>query len=350
MKKLTLYILSIALMLSIAVAQEPQMGSEGTVVVAAPETLAPAGFGGTDGVFRFVVVGDVLAKGLGAGLTRLTDIDQRFETVNRFNESSGLARVEVYDWTAALPKILGASEVDGVVVLLGTNDRQPIRVGGRRVEFGTPEWLSVYTSRIDAMLAEIKSRGARAFWVTLPPMAKPLFDQDMKTISALHGARAAAAGVTVIDIRPSFSTPEGTMLWQDTDANGNPRRLRTREGIAFTRQGNDVVADLVMKAILAAVTGEQPAVAAAVPTAEPDTPQAPMFGQAGLDDVAVAIDAATITRDAPKPEAVVVAEKNTRFDFVPAANTSAAQLYSGGTAPVAPAGRFDDFAVVLPTE
>jgi uncharacterized protein len=332
-----------------ALAQEPQMGSEGTVTQSAASD-ALQGFGGTDGVFRFVVVGDVLAKGLGAGLTRLTTIDQRFETVNRFNESSGLARVEVYDWTVALPKILTASEVDGVVVLIGTNDRQPIRVGEQRFEFGTPEWTAAYEARVDGLLGVIKAAGAKAFWVNLPPMAKPNFDADMKVISDLQSARVVAAGVNFIDIRPIFSSADGAMLWQDTDPNGNPRRLRTREGIAFTRQGNDVVADVVMKAMLAAVSEDAPKLPDAAPVVATEA-ATPMFGQAGIDDVAMAIDAKTIEREKPAPKAVVVSvPQNTQFNFVPEPNSSAEQLYRDGVTTTAPVGRFDDFSAVVAAE
>ena len=50
----------------------------------------------------------------------------------RFNEESGLARPEVYDWPATVPKILASNAYDVIVVMLGANDRQTIRDGEQR--------------------------------------------------------------------------------------------------------------------------------------------------------------------------------------------------------------------------
>ena len=74
------------------------MGSEASVDAVAPVVATPDGFGGADGIYRILVVGDSLAGGLGAGMARVVQDDPRYEIVNRFNELSGLARPEFYDW------------------------------------------------------------------------------------------------------------------------------------------------------------------------------------------------------------------------------------------------------------
>ena len=78
-------------------------------------------------VTRILVLGDAIGGGLGAGLTRVAEASGEYEVSNRFNEESGLARPEVYDWTATVPKILGSNAYDVIVVMLGANDTQPIR-------------------------------------------------------------------------------------------------------------------------------------------------------------------------------------------------------------------------------
>jgi hypothetical protein len=85
-------------------------------------------------VTRVLVLGDAIGGGLGAGLTRVAEPSGEYEVSNRFNEQSGLARPEVYDWTATVPKILGSNAYDVIVVVLGANDTQPIRQeGGVRI-------------------------------------------------------------------------------------------------------------------------------------------------------------------------------------------------------------------------
>ena len=80
-----------------------------------------------DATKRILVIGDALSGGLGAGLVRLTESEQKFEVTFRPNKSSGLARIAIYDWAATLPSILEANDYWGVVILIGSNDRRDIQ-------------------------------------------------------------------------------------------------------------------------------------------------------------------------------------------------------------------------------
>ena len=43
-----------------------------------------------------------------------------------------------------------------IVVMLGANDRQMIRSGDMRSDFGTPEWTAAYTSQANLLLDQAK--------------------------------------------------------------------------------------------------------------------------------------------------------------------------------------------------
>src|SRR4051812_36770804 len=51
--------------------------------------------------YNVFVLGDSLAGGLGAGMTRLAQNDPEIVMDGRFKEDSGLARPEFYDWNEA---------------------------------------------------------------------------------------------------------------------------------------------------------------------------------------------------------------------------------------------------------
>lgn len=135
-------------------------------------------------------------------------ISIRIEVVNRANEASGVARPEVYDWAAAIPKILKSSPFDAVVVMMGINDYRPIKVGELRFEPGTPEWSNAYKANMDAILASITGNGARVYWVTLPPMQSEEFETQMKMVSSLQRERIVTGGHALLDVRPALVTPE----------------------------------------------------------------------------------------------------------------------------------------------
>ncbi len=351
-----------------AMAQEPGSIPEPNEVTEQlpPQPLPEAGlvaaveapserFGGADGVFRFVVVGDPLARGLGAGLERLTDLDPRFEVVNRFNEASSVARPEIYNWPAAIPKILKSSSFDAVVVFMGVNDLRPIKVGDTRVELGTPEWTEAYKANVDQVLASIKDNGARVYWVTLPPMQKPEFEAQMQMISGLQRERVVSAGLALVDIRAVLLNPDGSYMLGDLDAKGKPRRLRAKDGINFTRVGNDYLADLVMGALRkgenvpelqSAKDEEKPAepqIAVALPAAS-----SPLLGQSGVDEVELTYEATALAKEVPQQLAPDLSNAG-KLGLKIARNSLAQRFYRSGEVLGVPYGRFDDYSVKGPT-
>ncbi len=333
--------------------QKPQ--PEAMLVPATAENAPGDRFGGEDGVFRFVVVGDGLAVGLGAGLERLTELDPRFEVVNRAKANSGVARPEIYDWPLNIPKFLKASSFDAVVVLMGANDIRAIKVGEARVEPGTPEWSTAYKANVDRILATIKENGARAYWVTLPPMQKPEFDAQMQVVSGLQRERVVTAGVALIDIKGVLSNADGSYMIGDLDAKGKIRTLRSKDGISFTRQGNDFLAGLVMAAIrkaekvpdLQSVKDDPLAVETQVAVAVPSS-ASPLFGQQGVDGADMSFEADVLAKEQPQkitPDLSNAGKLGLRISR----NSLAQRFYRTGEALGVPYGRFDDFSVSGPT-
>lgn len=332
--------------------QQPAAPAPEAVVVAPAQVLAPGQrFGGDDGVFRFVVVGDALARGLGAGLERVTDLDPRFEVVSRFNEASGVSRPEVYNWPGAIPKILRSGKFDAVVAFMGVNDMRPIKTGETRVEVGTPEWTTAYKNNMDNLLASAVSNGARVYWVTLPPMQKPEFEAQMQTIAALQRDRVVSGNQILIDIRPPLLTPEGGFLMGDLDADGKPRRLRAKDGINFSRQGNDFLANMVMGAIrkaenvpeLQAANGEEPLPETQVAVALPSS-TSPLFGQQGVDGATMSFEADALAKEVPQKITPDLSNAG-KLGLKIARNSLAQRFYRTGEAIGVPYGRFDDFSV-----
>jgi uncharacterized protein len=343
----------------------PLMGSEADPgqLSASVQTDAPVelstGIGGSDNVFRILVVGDALAGGFGAGVTRTLEGDPLFEVANRFNESSGLARPEIYDWSLAAPKILTTREFDAVLVHVGVNDRQPIRTGDKRLSFKSSEWEAAYRQQVNALLGGLSGLGVRIYWVALPPMADPEFDADMQYLNGIFSEAVTDKGGTFIDLRKDLTAPDGRYLDRGLDEAGLERKLRSRDGITFMKLGNNKMGQLLVGAIKASLSagqsGAQPgAVVIAEPGKEDSAPgkQAfgvPQFGQQGLDGGDVAFtpnlaasagasgdsigQSASMAEMAPQAVVVVTGSK-------------ADALFKQGLSPEPVQGRFDDFGIV----
>lgn len=307
-------------------------------------------------IIEILSIGDAIGGGLGAGLSRVAEPSGDYDVSVRFNEESGLARPEVYDWAATLPKILEGNAYDVIVVMLGANDRQMIRDGGQRYDFNTPEWTAAYRKQVDRLLDQLAASKARIIWVSEPPMADPDYDAAMRIISDIQRERVTARGMSFLDIRPQFSNPDGSYTDVMKTDTGATIKLRGRDGVSFFKNGNNRIGELVLAAIAAAPAPE------AEKTAAQDSPEAaksdreikldavPLFGQAVMDGEAYTVQPEGVTANAMLlaagdlgPEAAL----KTLRDIAPP-GSGAERLFKLGSPAAAPAGRADDFTAPVP--
>ena len=296
---------------------------------------------------RILVMGDALGGGLGAGLARVAEPGGDYEVSVRFNEESGLARPEVYDWPATVPKILQSNAFDAIVVMLGANDRQVIRADGVRHPFNSPGWVEVYKAQLDLLLDELAASGARIVWAGPPPMKDPEYDAAVVIISVLQRERVEARGFTFIDMREHLSGPAGGFTDIGEDDTGTVTKLRGRDGISFFKAGNNLMGQIVLTALEKAGEAE-PRAAAGKPAPEPDEKASlvPVFGQSLMNGEAYVVQPEGVTANAVvlagaglNPEAAL----RTLREITPK-GSAAQQLFTRGEAGPAPSGRADDFA------
>lgn len=334
-----------ALVQAQSIENAPIMGSQSTEeVIQQP----------VDDTYRILVIGDALAGGLGAGLSRMAESEPRFEIVNRFQETSGIARPEVYDWAESLPKIMEGKEFKAVVVLLGANDRQPIREGDFRLVFNTPEWTAAYEAKVDELLDVLNGSGVKVFWVSIPPMGDAKYDADMQILAALQKQEVQSKGQIYVDLRSAFLGPDGNYTDKGPDDTGEVRKLRSRDGVTFFKQGNNRFGQLLLAEINRVIgagqleTAPTPAPVIALPT--PGVAVVPMFGQKNIDGTSVTFqpDGKLISELSRVLAGNIVVRAISRSDIVP--GSEAEKLFILGQAQPAPAGRFDDFSYAKPVE
>ena len=295
-------------------------------------------------VTRVLVLGDAVGGGLGAGLTRVAEASGDYEISNRFNEQSGLARPEVYDWPATVSTILDSNAYDVIVVMLGTNDTQPIRQEGERIPFGGEGWAEAYAGQVDRLLDELSASGAQIIWMGPPPMREPDYDAAVRQIAAIQRARVEARGLTFIDIRPDLSDSAGRYAETGPDDTGTVRRLRGRDGISFYKAGNNLMGRVVLTAI---ESGGAAGPAAAQRAADQEQARlVPIFGQVLMNGEAYTVQPEGVTANAVMLAGAglgsAAALKALR-DIAPEGST-AQKLFRRGEAPPAPPGRADDFS------
>lgn len=186
---------------------------------------------------KILVVGDFAAGGLAWGLDQTFADEPKITVVDRSNNSSGLVRDDFYDWNKQLPTILNEVKPDVVVVLMGANDRQQMRVGKDRLTPHSDDWEKAYVSRLAGINDTLKVFGRPFFWVSAPPMRAASALHDMTYLNGLYKAALVKSGGHYIDIWNGFTDDNGNYTSSGPDVDGQLRALRSSDGINFTRAG-----------------------------------------------------------------------------------------------------------------
>ena len=189
-----------------------------------------------------LVVGDFLAGGLAEGLETVYAADPAVRIVDRANGSSGFVRDDYYDWPARIGTIIDEEKPAVVIAMLGSNDRQAMRVDGASENVRTEKWDAEYASRSSRFVAEVTSRKIPLVWVGLPSFRFAKMSSDMIAFNDIHRGVAEAAGGAFVDIWDGFVDENGAFVTNGPDINGQPVRLRAADGINFTEAGKRKIA------------------------------------------------------------------------------------------------------------
>jgi uncharacterized protein len=139
------------------------------------------------------------------------------------------------------------------------------------VEFREERWVELYAKKIDEMIAVTKSKGVPVLWVGLPAVRGAKATADMLFLDSLYREAAAKAGITYVDVWDGFVDEAGRFLQQGPDFEGQIRRLRSYDGVYFTRPGARKLAHYVEREITRLLAGRSAPIA--LPS-EPATPDA----------------------------------------------------------------------------
>ncbi len=271
-----------------------------------------------DAPVKVVVMGDANADWLAYGLEDAFSEKAEIGIVRKHRTDSGLIRYEQRrdsEWPQVAREIIAAEKPKFIVMMIGNNDRQSIRetapppaaanvqpaqpaqanpptppdlerqpveqqhphptpakarqVGYGPWEFQTEKWEVAYIKRIDATIAAVKSAGVPVIWVGLPSQRGTKATEDSSYLNELYRSRAEKAGITYVDIWEGFVDEEGKFSSQGPDYLGQTRRLRTSDGVYFTKYGARKLALYVEREIERSLNSQRIPVALTVP-AEPE--------------------------------------------------------------------------------
>lgn len=243
--------------------------SEGATSLAAtgPRDETPAIVEKSADARAILVVGDFVAGGLAEGLFEALAVNPALRIVERTNGSSGFVRDDFYTWPVEIATMIAAEKPAAVVVMLGANDRQQMKVGQVREQPLTDAWKGEYARRVAAFATAVNAAGAPLIWVGQPSFKSASMANGMIALNDIFRAESTKAGATYVDIWDGFVDASGAYAATGPDIAGQPARLRANDGINLTKAGRRKVAFYVEKPLgkLLGAPTTTPAIAVAVP-------------------------------------------------------------------------------------
>jgi hypothetical protein len=204
------------------------------------------------------------------------------------------------------------------------------------IEFREDRWVELYAKKIDEMIGILKSKGAPVLWVGLPAVRGAKTTSDMLFLDSLYREASAKAGITYVDVWDGFVDEAGRFLQQGPDFEGQIRRLRSYDGVYFTKPGARKLAHYAEREITRLLASRSGPIALPSEPAIPDTNAQP--GQPAPRPLAgpiLPLVASSVGTDQ------LLGGPESR----PAAiDALVARTLVKGEALAAPAGRADDFA------
>ena len=343
-----------------------------------------------------VVVGDANADWLAYGLEDAFSENPEMGIVRKHRTDSGLiyyGRRDV-EWPQAVREIIAAEKPKFIVMMIGNNDRQLIREkapaaarpGAPKAnaaqqaaapaatpaapaqpadpeqqpdeekapevpanatpeqirqaaygpwEFHTERWELAYIRRVDATIAALKSAGVPVIWVGLPAQRGPKATADSAYLNEIYRSRAEKAGIVYVDIWDGFVDEAGRFSPQGPDYEGQIRRLRTGDGVYFTKFGARKLAHYVEREIQRNIANRGLPVALPIPVDH--GPQVP----GGPAQRPVAGPVVPLTAVKVAPEELI---GGTRVPARAPVDATATRVLTKGEPISGPSGRADDFS------
>ena len=184
-----------------------------------------------------LVVGDFLAGGLAEGLDTAFADNPAVRIVARANGSSGFVRDDFYNWPAEIKSLIETEKPSAVIVMLGSNDRQQMKVGDVREQPRSENWTKEYERRTDALGKAIQDTKVPFLWVGMPAFRVSKMNSDMLAFNDIYHSAAEKHGGEFVDVWDGFVDENGAFVTSGPDINGQPVRLRSDDGINVTKAG-----------------------------------------------------------------------------------------------------------------
>ncbi|XZN95093.1 MAG: DUF459 domain-containing protein [Microcoleus sp.] len=203
---------------------------------------------------KFLFIGDSVMLDLGTQLQY--SLKQKYnmaDTKIDYKVSSGLNRIDYYDWYARTSQIIKDYQPDVVIVLFGGNDTQDIADSqGKYRVILTKEWQKAYQERVDKYAKLLNNSSVRkVYWVGQSNSNKSAYLEAFPIMNNIYkNAMKISPKITFISTWEIFAEG-GKFTPVVADKSGKRGYVKVNDGLHFTSHGSQIISDLIVDKMVA---------------------------------------------------------------------------------------------------
>jgi hypothetical protein len=198
---------------------------------------------------KFLFIGDSVMLDLGTQLQyTLKEKYNITDTKIDYKVSSGLNRIDYYDWYARTRKLINDYQPDVIIVLFGGNDTQDITdYQGKYRAIRTKEWQKAYQERVDKYAELLKySSVQKVYWVGQSISNKSSYLNQFPVMNDIYKKASKVSGrIQFISTWDTFAEG-GQFTPVVADKSGKRGYVKVNDGLHFTSHGAQIISDLIV--------------------------------------------------------------------------------------------------------
>jgi hypothetical protein len=206
---------------------------------------------------RVWVAGDSLVITPGYAIVRAAGGSPAMDPVGTVDGrvATGLTRPDVFNWFDEIRARVKELRPQAVVLGFGGNDDKAYMTGlpdGTSIgDFGSWSWRREYARRVGGLMDAINRAGAFVVWIGLPQTRSAAQTQRFDVVNSVveKEARKREGRATYVDTYTMFAGDDGGYTQYLPDGSGQLRKVRADDGVHFEREGGDMIARVVLKAL-----------------------------------------------------------------------------------------------------
>jgi S-formylglutathione hydrolase FrmB/lysophospholipase L1-like esterase len=207
------------------------------------------GFKSDQPIQKVLLTGDsMMIEGIGPPLERYFKAIEGIEVSRKGQYSTGLCRLDYFDWFSFLKEILVEKKPDLVVITLGANDTQDIVLENRkRLMVATDPWNEAYAERVGKLISIAHEAGARMLWLGLPIMGREPYNARVQNLNKVtQEVCDKAENCLFWDASSSLTDKNGKYGSFITVKDGRHVKVRAKDSIHLTDEGGkQMLSDLL---------------------------------------------------------------------------------------------------------